>query len=142
MNDKYKKNFDEWNGRKKHIEQNTLPDDFFFLEGEIWWASLGVNVGQEIDGKNESYERPVLIFKKFSDELSWVIPLSSTKKTHKYFYPIIYQGKPKTLLLLHMKTISSKRLLRFVYRMKEKEFALIKTSVSDILSSINEIPSD
>ncbi len=142
MNEKYRKNFDEWNGRKKYIDQNILPDDFFFLEGEVWWASLGVNVGQEMDGKNASYERPVLILKKFSDELLWAIPLSSTKKTREYFYPIIYQGKPRTLLILHMKTISSKRLLRLVFRMEEKEFALIKMRVNDIISSINEIPSD
>ncbi len=38
----------------------------YFREGEIWWASLGANIGYEEDGKNENFERPILIFKKFN----------------------------------------------------------------------------
>jgi mRNA interferase MazF len=142
MIQEYIKDFKGWCGKKEIIDKQNLAPNLFFLEGEVWWASLGVNVGQEVDGKNESYERPVLIFKKFSDELAWVIPSSSTKKANEYFYPIIYQGKPKILLLLHMKTISSKRLLRPLFRMKEKEFAQIKERVHGLISSIKEIPSD
>jgi mRNA interferase MazF len=142
MIQEYIKDFKGWCGKKEIIDKQNLAPNFFFLKGEVWWVSLGVNVGQEVDGKNESYERPVLIFKKFSDELAWVIPSSSTKKANEYFYPIIYQGKPKNLLLLHMKTISSKRLLRPVFRMKGKEFTLIKERVHDLISSIKEIPSD
>jgi mRNA interferase MazF len=142
MNQKYIKDFKGWSKKKIMLDKQNLPADLFFLEGEVWWASIGVNVGQEVDGKNESYERPVLIFKKFSDELAWVIPSSSTKKANEYFYPIIYKGKPKNLLLLHMKTISSKRLSCLVFRMNEEEFALIKEKIHDLISSIKEIPSN
>ncbi len=30
------------------------------------WCSIGINVGDEEDGKNELYERPVLVIKKFN----------------------------------------------------------------------------
>ena len=142
MSEEYKKNYNEWNERKKLVEQRDSPGDFFFLEGEVWWATLGVNIGQEIDGKNESYERPVLILKKWSDELTWVIPSSSTEKINEYFCPVAYKDKSRNLLLLQMKTVSSKRLLRPIFRMKEKEFAKIKEKICDIILSIKEIPSD
>jgi mRNA interferase MazF len=142
MTKKYIKNFKEWHAKKESIDQSSQPTDFFFLEGKIWWASLGVNIGQEVDGKNESYERPVLILKKWSDGLVWVIPSSNTEKSNEYFYPIIYHGKPRNLLLLHMKTISSKRLLRLVFRMEEIEFTKIKKRICNIIFSIKEIPSN
>ena len=33
---------------------------------EIWWASLGQNIGVEINGKNDNFERPVVIIKVFN----------------------------------------------------------------------------
>jgi hypothetical protein len=37
-----------------------------FKEGDIWWCSIGMNVGVEIFGKGKYFARPVIIFKKFS----------------------------------------------------------------------------
>lgn len=37
-----------------------------FNEGEIWWCSIGMNIGVEIYGKGGRFTRPVLIFKKFT----------------------------------------------------------------------------
>ncbi|MFA5871014.1 MAG: hypothetical protein WC842_03995 [Candidatus Paceibacterota bacterium] len=57
----YKKDFDSWNIQKKKI--NTREKVIFCNIREIWWCSLGVNIGSEEDGKNELFERPVLILK-------------------------------------------------------------------------------
>jgi len=35
MNNEYFKDFDGWNSKKKNLETRILPDDFFFLEGEV-----------------------------------------------------------------------------------------------------------
>jgi len=35
MKTEYVKNFDSWNLKKKNIDKRDLPEDFFFLEGEI-----------------------------------------------------------------------------------------------------------
>ena len=35
-------------------------------QGEIWWASIGENVGIEINGKSNEFIRPVIIYKKLS----------------------------------------------------------------------------
>lgn len=38
--------------------------EILFYEREIWWCSLGVNIGFEQDGTNDLFERPVLVIKK------------------------------------------------------------------------------
>ena len=37
-----------------------------FKEGELWWCSIGINVGVEIFGKGPDAVRPVVIFKKIN----------------------------------------------------------------------------
>lgn len=48
---------------------------------EIWWASLGQNIGVEINGKNNNFERPVLVIRVFNKNSVLVLPISSTEKT-------------------------------------------------------------
>lgn len=50
------KNFDSWNELKKGLENTNrlLDKEFFFHEREIWWTSLGLNLGHEQDGKNNN----------------------------------------------------------------------------------------
>jgi mRNA interferase MazF len=76
MNQENKLNhFIEWTKIKIriHVSERVL----YFKQREIWWASLGCNIGHEEDGKNIMFERPVLIVKKFNHHLLWVLPLTS-----------------------------------------------------------------
>ena len=60
------KDFDTWNALKKHIHQKRFLA--FVHAREVWWCSLGLNVGTEQDGKHTAFERPVLILRKFNRE--------------------------------------------------------------------------
>ncbi len=51
-----------------------------FKEGEIWWCSIGMNVGTEIFGKGRRFTRPVLVFKKFGSYSFLGIPITSQEK--------------------------------------------------------------
>ena len=62
------KDFNGWNIEKQNIE-STKKDTLPFHEREIWWCSIGINLGDEQDGKNELYERPVLVIKKFNNKV-------------------------------------------------------------------------
>lgn len=44
------KDFDIWNNQKKEIEKIDHTE-ITFSEREIWWVSLGKNIGDEEDGK-------------------------------------------------------------------------------------------
>ena len=84
----------------------------YFREGEMWWASLGANIGYEQNGKHENFERPVLILRKFSRHVLWVIPLSTKLKDHTYYYHNDYDGKMYSAILIQLRLISCKRLVR------------------------------
>src|SRR6185369_4104731 len=79
MEDKnnYIKRFDDWNHKKKQLESRILDESFFFLNREVWWTATGVNIGKEMDGKNDNFERPVLILKKFDEDNFLGLPIST-----------------------------------------------------------------
>lgn len=79
-----KKNFDTWNKRKKVIHEAQTQRRF--QEGEIWWCAAGLNIGHEIDGKNETYERPFYILKKCSRGMCIGVPCTSTQKSGSFIY--------------------------------------------------------
>ncbi len=55
------KKYDEWNQLKKNLSEKE--NKVFFRERDVFWASIGINLGYEQDGKGEIFSRPVLIVK-------------------------------------------------------------------------------
>ncbi len=60
------KDFDSWNAKKKELHNRAGAP--FFHEREIWWCSIGINIGSEQDGSDDEYSRPVLVLKGLSKE--------------------------------------------------------------------------
>ena len=124
------KDFDKWNSLKKIFEKEERK--FFAHPREIWWCSLGVNLGAEIDGKNDSFERPVLVVNAYNRESMLVLPITSKEKNDKFHYKIFiktkdsntgeYQEKPVWIKLTQVRVISNKRLLRKVDLMSIDDF--------------------
>jgi len=124
--------FDGWNEAKKPLERkNETPN---FQSRQVWWCSLGVNLGFEQDEKNERFERPVLILHKFNRELFYGVPLSSQIKNGKFYYDLPDWNQQKgQVLLSQMRVMSAKRLLRYMYR-------LTPSVVDEIRNSIFTLP--
>lgn len=114
---------------KIHLAEREI----YFREGEIWWTSLGVNIGHEQDGKNEYFERPVLILKKFGRYTLWAVPLSSRLKYSPYYFQYTYHGRNYSALLTQLRLISSKRLLRKVGVIDVMVFRAIKEKIKKLL---------
>ncbi len=81
-----KKDFDSWNILKKDLQKSE--NKFFFHEREIWWCSIGVNVGFEQDGRSDTFERPVLVIKKFNQDIFLGLPMTSAQKDGAYYQKI------------------------------------------------------
>lgn len=103
-------------------------------EGDVWWCSIGVNIGQEIDGKNATAERPVCIIKKFGGAGFFALPLSSNMKAAPYRYPVMLENRKSAVLLDQGRTMSAKRLQRRLGYMKKTDFRDIKTRLRKVLS--------
>ena len=119
------KDFDKWNKEKKKIDYNTkniLPKI-----KEVWWLSIGLNVGVEEDGKNNNFERPVLIVKVFNRQCFLGVPITSANKSNKkYYFPIIHNEKKFFLILSQIRLFSTKRLSRIIYKVDNQNFLRIK----------------
>jgi len=133
MADNFEKDFDKWNELKKQLNGFDKAKDFYFMEREVWWCSLGVNIGFEQDGKHDNFERPVLIIKTFNKEVLWIIPLTSRHKKNKYYYEFDYKNQPQTAILSQIRLISSKRLLRKIWTFPKKDFKKIKELIAEFL---------
>lgn len=135
-----KKDFDNWNKKKKTIDSTDSAIIAPFHEREIWWCSIGLNVGDEQDGKNELFERPVLVIKKFNRGLAWVLPLSSKQKEGIYYFKINHEGKDFTVILSQLRLISTKRFLRRIWRIPDEPFAEIVNRVKNLFTITDEAP--
>jgi len=114
------KDFDSWNKVKKQV--NGREVDIFCNQREIWWCSIGLNVGSEEDGKNELFERPILILTVFNKNMVRVAPLTSKHKEDKHHISITYNDRSGSVILSQMKTISTKRLSRKLCRLDNEQF--------------------
>jgi mRNA interferase MazF len=125
------KDFDRWNNLKKRIENTNLA--VFANKREIWWCHLGINVGSEVCGKNDPFERPVLVLKVFTNNLILVAPLSSKHKETKNHIEIRVGEHTSYLMVEHIKTISTKRLSRKISKVDAETFAEIYRKYKELL---------
>ena len=89
---------------------------------------MGVNIGSEEDGKNEQFERPVIIFRKFDEKTSWIIPLSSKTERNdsRMLYGFTVNGIKQMAKLSQLRLISDKRLLRYITTISYEDFQNIR----------------
>jgi mRNA interferase MazF len=97
---------------KINILLKTKPYNHLFKEGEIWWCSIGMNVGVEIFGKGPDFSRPVVIFKKFNADSFLGIPLTTQPKEGRWYAQINFGGKERKAILTQARTFDAKRLIR------------------------------
>src|SRR3989344_82923 len=129
-----KKDFDKWNVAKKRLDASESGK--FFHEREVWWCSLGVNIGFEQDGKNDFFERPVLVVKKFNRHVLWVLPLTSSDKRNEYHFPLSTGEKGSVVILSQLRLISSKRLQRLMFKLPKGQFQKILTEVQHFFPTV------
>jgi len=127
-----KKDFQKWHNKKVGID--GIEKRPFFHEREIWWCSLGVNVGFEQDGSGEEYRRPALILKGFSRETCLIIPLTAATKEHPLRPSVgLVDDKEARALLSQIRVVDSKRLVRKIGYLDKGVFERIRKSAKDLL---------
>lgn len=126
------KDFDNWNQKKKAIHDNN--ESKLYHARELWWCSLGVNVGSEQDGTGEDYERPVLIYKGLSKQTCIVLPLTSSKEVHKMRIPAgKVDGIDASAIISQIRVIDTKRLINKLGFIDSEIFKKITKAVKELL---------
>ncbi len=126
------KDFDGWNENKKEIHNRV--DGPFFHTREIWWCSLGLNIGFEQDGSSDDYYRPVLILKGLGRWTCLAVPLTTSARDHKLRPSIgVVEGKEDRALISQIRVIDAKRLVRKVGYLESNIFEIIRKTVKDMI---------
>ena len=121
------KDFDKWNKVKQYVHSkkkypNASPR-------EIWWCHFGENIGVEMNGKHESFERPALVFRVFNTEMIVVMPITSADvKSVDFYSPCTHPvtGKLSMISVTQIRLISARRLIRKVGLLSEHESELLE----------------
>ena len=87
---------------------------------------MGQNIGVEINGKSNKFERPVLIVRVFNNDFVLVVAVSSREKEGPYYCSFVNpSGERNVIVLSQIRSISTKRLVRKVGEMGKADFSNI-----------------
>lgn len=128
------KDFDVWNLVKKSIENHTPVLNY--KEREVWFCSLGINIGSEQDGKGKKFLRPILIIKKFNRQIFWAVRLSRTQKTGMFYVPVSFNNDNESskVILSQLRLFDIKRLKYKTGKISKEQFLNIKENLKTLLS--------
>lgn len=126
------KNYKIWHKQKIEIHEEKIR--VFFHEREIWFTSLGANIGFEQDGRGDKYLRPVIILKKFNNEILLCIPLTKNNKKGKYYFSFMLCNNTSTAILSQIRLIDSKRLQYKIGNIDKENFFKIKEKLRQLIA--------
>lgn len=118
------KDFESWTIHKKKTD--SANKKAFFKEKEVWWCSIGINVGDEENGKGITFSRPVLVFKKFNRNIFLGIPFSTILKENKFYHKLHFKGIEQCVLLSQLRLFDAKRFDKKMGEISSNEFDAIK----------------
>jgi mRNA-degrading endonuclease toxin of MazEF toxin-antitoxin module len=122
------KDFDGWNELKKKIDTRN---PIYVSERDIWFCSVGLNIGSEQSGKNELFERPVLVIKKVTANTFIGVPLTSNKKKGSWYVEIESTGS--SAIISQIKLFDTRRLARKIGVVPIEEFEVIKNKLKNYI---------
>ena len=125
------KDFDDWNILKQRLtDKKNIPA---FGQREIWWCHLGVNIGDEENGKNKVYSRPILVVKKFNNHIFWGLPLTTQIKEKRYYHKIKFKDNEQCVMISQLRLWDARRLTTRMGKIPTDQFDEIRKIISDLI---------
>ena len=125
------KRFLEWIHLKEKLHDNTYRPPHV-TEGDIWWVSIGENVGRELNGKSKLFSRPVLVFKKLSRETFFGLPTTTQDRVGSWYVQIYQRGVIISVILSQARVFDVKRLSTRIGRIDDSDMKKVKTGFRNL----------
>ena len=127
--------FNKWNDIKKNIDAREINPVLFPQLGEVWMCALGKNIGREQNGGGQNFSRPMLVIKKFNNEIFWVIPLSTKQKEIDFYYNFKDKNNQNvSVIISQIRLMHIKRFERKLYDMNIFDVKEIKKRLREYLA--------
>lgn len=119
------KRFSDWINLKAELHEKNINVPHV-NEGDIWWASIGENVGWEVNGKSRNFSRPVIILKKMARGFYFVIPATTQLKVGTWYIHYRHQSVHAVACIHQARAIDHRRLWSKMGRLDDSDFMRIK----------------
>ena len=129
-----------WNDVKQNTQKTNKK--VYFKERDIFWLKIGENIGFEQNGKGDKFQRPVLVVKRYTNDMFLGIPLSTTQREGSFYFQFTFlEDKISTALLVQHKLFSSKRFIKKIGKINENDFKELKKKLYDLIFEEDFCPS-
>jgi mRNA-degrading endonuclease toxin of MazEF toxin-antitoxin module len=123
------KDFDRWNRHKKQLDSGAKRP--FYHPREIWWCSVGVNVGNEIDGTGKEHDRPVLVLRPFNAETFFGVALVGHARAGRFYFPLgTVNDREAVANLSQARLFDTKRLIRKLATLDERTYRQVTKALA------------
>lgn len=130
---KEEEKFEKWSELKASLNlRDEIP---YFREWQVWFINMWLNIWFEQNWKNENFQRPILIVKKFNKNMILWIPLTKTKRFWKFYKELdIVEEFKSYAILSQIKMYSSNRLLSHIWWISLLELKDIKKKINTLIT--------
>lgn len=125
------KDFILWHNVKEQLDKDNKPP--LFKQREIWWCSIGVNIGHESDGKSQYFTRPVLIVRKFNRQIFLGVPLTTKIKENPFYFPIELHNKKQCVMIAQSRVWDASRLKSRMGWLTKSQFEQVRQKLRGII---------
>lgn len=125
------KRFLEWIGIKEKLHNNNSKPPLV-SERDLWWVSLGENVGSEMNGKSGLFSRPALVIKKLSHGFYLIAPTTTKPHEGNWYVKFKQMGREMFVCLHQIRAIDHRRLSNRLGIIDEEDFKRIKAAFAEL----------
>lgn len=124
------KHFEEW--IKVKVSLHYAGNFPVVKEGQIWWCAVGENIGVEINGKSETFARPILVLRKLSRYGFMGVPLTSKRHDGSWYVPFVFKGRSQYAALAQARVFSVSRLYTKIGMVPTLDLQLIRDGFREL----------
>lgn len=126
------KNYNDWNEVKKETE--LITKRVYFKERDIFWTRIGENIGYEQNGKGDEFQRPILIVKRYTNDMFLGVPLSTKLREGSFYFHFSFlDDRKSTALLVQHKLYSHKRLMKKMGMISTDDFEQLQIKLHNLI---------
>jgi len=130
--DKEAHTFKQRCNQKQSMHNKTK--EIFFKERDVFFISMWKNIRFEQNGKWINFTRPVVIIKKFNNDIFWWIALSTKEKQWKYYFKFKTNNNINQYAILsQLRLYDKNRLIKKIGMINQKEFFNLKEKIKHLL---------